>query len=326
MGRSPKAVILMYHRVFDSAIDPWGLSVTPSHFAEHLQVLKQQANPMGLAELAAAHRRGEVPERAVAVTFDDGYADNLHHATPLLEEYGIPATIFITTGFVGSSREMWWDELERVLLTPGSLPERLKLTISGTVRSWELGTAARYTPEEAQADAGTRAWDGKPGSRLAFYYDVWDALRKLPAQERQPLQDQVIQWAGAATASRESHRALTQDELVTLSQSEVIEIGAHTVTHPSLPVHSREIQQSEIQTSKAQLEQLLSREISSFSYPFGDFDRHSVTAAKNCGFDMACSTVQESVWKGSQRFQLPRYEVLDWDGNTFGQKLQHWLA
>ena len=65
---------------------------------------------------------GDVPSAGVVVTFDDGYADNFHNAKPLLERYEIPATVFVTTGYLQDQREFWWDELERILLQPGTLP------------------------------------------------------------------------------------------------------------------------------------------------------------------------------------------------------------
>src|SRR5262245_38128283 len=111
-----RAVILMYHRIADVPLAPWSMCVAPEHFAAHLLMLRQYAIPMSLNQLAHAYHAGNLPQRAVAITFDDGYADNLHHAKPLLERYGIPATVFVTTGYVGSTREFWWDELERVLL------------------------------------------------------------------------------------------------------------------------------------------------------------------------------------------------------------------
>jgi peptidoglycan/xylan/chitin deacetylase (PgdA/CDA1 family) len=81
----------------------------------------------------------------VVITFDDGYADNLHNAKPLLERYDIPATVFVTTGHIGHEREFWGDELDRLLLQPSTLPELLGLSINGSPYQWELGEVAHYT-------------------------------------------------------------------------------------------------------------------------------------------------------------------------------------
>ena len=117
---SPPAEILLYHRVNDFLSDPFMLCVTPQNFAEHLQVIHEVGHPIQLEELARGMHDGNMPRRAVCVTFDDGYADNLYTAKPLLERYDVPATVFMTTGSMGRSRELWWDELERVFLQPGS--------------------------------------------------------------------------------------------------------------------------------------------------------------------------------------------------------------
>src|SRR5262245_22040769 len=106
-----RALILMYHRVAEPPMDPWYLSVSPRHFAEQLDVLRQHARLLRVDQLSRALRDGDVPDRSVVVTFDDGYADNLRTAKSLLELYNVPATVFLTTGYIGQDREFWWDEL-----------------------------------------------------------------------------------------------------------------------------------------------------------------------------------------------------------------------
>src|SRR5262245_31484652 len=93
-------VILLYHRVTRLELDPWGLSVTPEHFAEHLEVLRRFPR-IPLNEVRRpVWRTGQAALR-FAITFDDGYFDNLDQAAPLLEKYDTPATFFIATGYIG---------------------------------------------------------------------------------------------------------------------------------------------------------------------------------------------------------------------------------
>lgn len=320
-----KAVILMYHRVAEVELDPWGLCVTPQHFASHLEVLQKYARPISLQQLTQAHRAGNIPHRAVVVTFDDGYADNLHNAKPILERYNIPATVFITTGHIGSQREFWWDELDRVLLQPGKLPEKLCLEINGSPQKWELGTAEEYSKEDYQRDRDRKAWEALPGSRLAFYYSVWQQLQSLPAQVRQQAQDEILSWAGADATARPTYRSLVLEEIHTLGQGGFVEIGAHTVTHPFLSVHSVAVQREEIQQSKAELEKLLAHPVTSFAYPFGDYTEETVPLIPEAGFACACSVVQDRVWWQSDCFEFPRFGVENWTGEEFHKQLTRWF-
>src|SRR4051794_33457131 len=99
-SRRGRGVILLYHRVGDADADAWNLTVTPGRFEEHLQLLSSEFRPLPLRELAQGARRGTLPRRAVGVSFDDGYADNLKVAVPLLVDWHVPATVFVATGFV----------------------------------------------------------------------------------------------------------------------------------------------------------------------------------------------------------------------------------
>ena len=155
-----RGLILMYHRVAEVDSDPWGLCVSPRHFSEQLEVLTEYGTPLGLSRFIQALNRGRLPPRPIVVTFDDGYIDNLSHATPLLERYEVPATIFLVSGAMGRRREFWWDELERVLLQPGPLPKDLQLTIAGNLQSWSLGGATDYDSDSFLLHRGWRVKGG----------------------------------------------------------------------------------------------------------------------------------------------------------------------
>ena len=114
----PGVAILGYHRVCNGTPDPLGLSTSPANFEAHLAVIARLGAPLRLAEAAASIAGGQVPRRAVVLTFDDGYADNLHAVLPLLQGRGIPATIFVTSGNRGG--EFWWDRLARMRQNSGS--------------------------------------------------------------------------------------------------------------------------------------------------------------------------------------------------------------
>ena len=322
---SSKGVILMYHRVAEPDIDPWGLCVAPRHFAEHLEVLRKYAHPISLQQLAQAHRNGNIPSRAVAVTFDDGYADNLYQAKPLLAQYDIPATVFVTAGYIGQNREFWWDELERLLLQPGKLPEKLCLNINGSTHQWELGEAANYSEAEYQRDHKLRVCESQPGSRLFLCHLLGQLLQPLPEEERLQTLDELVTWTKAGSIARPTHRPLSWEELRELGEGGLVEIGAHTVTHPLLSAHSPDFQREEIQQGKVYLEEKLERPVASFAYPYGNYTPETVRLAREARFDCACSVVEDIVWRESDRFQLPRFEVGNWNPEELIERLLKWF-
>jgi peptidoglycan/xylan/chitin deacetylase (PgdA/CDA1 family) len=315
----------MYHSLAKVGSDPWGLSVTPAHFAEQLEVLQNDAHPIRLQELSQAHQAGHIPQRAVVITFDDGYANNLHQAKPLLERYNIPATIFVTTGYLGKDREFWWDELDRILLQPGTLPEILELKIRGCNYRWDLGGASCYRADEWQTHRQYRAWEGGRGSRQEIYYSLWQHLLPVPENERRDVLDEIAAWSKTERTTRPTHRSLLPEEIGALEQGELIEIGAHTVTHPFLSTHSILYQKDEILQSKAYLEELLNHPIMTFSYPHGDYTTETLTLLKEAPFNCACTVEATTVWRQTDSYQLPRFQVQDWNGDEFAKKLAGWF-
>lgn len=321
-----RALILMYHRVIDLPSDPQLLCVTPAHFAEHLEILRRDYQPLSLLQLAKALGEGTLPNRAVVVTFDDGYADNLENAAPVLRRQGIPATVFVTSGALGRHEEFWWDELDRLILQPGVLPDPLELRIGERVYRWETGPSATYTVDDARLH---RDWHVErpvdPGPRQHLYRSLYDVLQPLPAEPRRCALDQLRALAGVDSAGRTTHRTLTVAEVVRLSQDGLIEVGAHTVTHPLLATLPVATQRGEIEQSKACLEEVLGKPVVSFSYPHGSRGTETVAIARAAGFACAGSSDPDPVWPDADPFQLPRVVVRDWDGDMFARQMKEWM-
>jgi len=135
-----RAVILIYHRIADHCPDPQLLCVNPSRFAEHLDYLNSHFKVISLEDLRHAIVESELNRKSVVVTFDDGYVDNLLNAKPVLERYETPATVFVSSGYIGRDREMVSDELERIILGSEDLPEVIEVDIAGESYSWQIGT------------------------------------------------------------------------------------------------------------------------------------------------------------------------------------------
>jgi peptidoglycan/xylan/chitin deacetylase (PgdA/CDA1 family) len=323
-GFERRVLILLYHRVAESRSDPWELCVSPRHFAEHLEVLRQHTRPVRLQQLTQTFTEGNLPERSVVITFDDGYADNLYNAKPMLEHSDIPATFFLSTGYIGHEREFWWDELERLLLQPGTLPKTLHLSANGRSYRWELGEAVDYTEDAFDYYRRWRAWEKAPTSRHALYSSLWELLNPMSEAERQKVLDEILRWAGGESMARPTHRSLSLEEVVALAQGELSEIGAHTVTHPALSALPAASQRGEIRQSKARLEEILCCPVPSFSYPYGNqhhYTAETVSIVREAGFACACSNFAGVVERTTDPSQLPRAAVPDYGGKKFARWL-----
>jgi peptidoglycan/xylan/chitin deacetylase (PgdA/CDA1 family) len=103
--------ILLYHRIADDRMDPYGLCVSPNDFHEQMVLVRDRYAPRSLDELAGDLHANRLANRSVAITFDDGYLDNLTTASPILVSAGLPATFFATTQNLSEPQPYWWDVL-----------------------------------------------------------------------------------------------------------------------------------------------------------------------------------------------------------------------
>lgn len=322
---APGCLILLYHRVVDLPTDPYLLTVSPAHFAEHMNVLRKMARPIALQRLANALRDGKIPRRAVAVTFDDGYFDNLEYAKPLLERYDVPATFFVAPEVSTDTGEFWWDTLERIFLQPGSLPPTLRLTIDGVLHEWQLGSSAVYTADEfARHYSWNYGRKDDPTPRQAVLRSIHRLLSSLSDDKRKSALQELRAWAGVDATLRPDYRTLTPAQTMCLAQGELCRVGAHTMTHPVLAKLSPERQHHEIRQSKSRLEQIVGQPVTSFAYPHGlksDYSDTTVDMVRRAGFDCACAAFPGIVRYDADMHQLPRLLIRNDDGDSFAERL-----
>jgi peptidoglycan/xylan/chitin deacetylase (PgdA/CDA1 family) len=320
---APHVVLLLYHRVADLPLDPQLLTVSADHFNEQLEILRRYTRLITLDELTIALREGRLPRRGVAITFDDGYADNLYNAAPLLERHEIPATVFVTAGQLGCRTEFWWDELERLLLLPGKLPATLSLSINGSDDHWNVNGAAGYTEEDYQRNGGWHIEQTEdPTPRHKLYRSLYHRLHALHGTERQSIIERLQTWAAKDSLCRPSHRMLTEDEIVFMAKGGLIQVGAHTMTHPMLTRLPAAAQRDEIVQSKASLEEMLNRPVHSFAYPHGAYSDETLACVREAGFVCACSSDTAVVLPDADPLRLPRFVVRNWDGDRFHRWLK----
>ncbi len=246
VGRWQGLLVLNYHRVgeaADSMLDRGIYSATQDEFDRQLDFLKRQFDVVGVSDLAQVmSERG----RAVLITFDDGYRDNYEYAFPVLKRHGLPATFFLTSGFIDTTALAWWDEIawmvhssrERWLFPFDVLPELLTLS--------------------------------SPADRETAITRLLQVYKALPADETEKFLEDLGIRAGTGRGSPELARDLWLSwDMIREMDRGGMDIGGHTVSHPVLSRHSLEAQRHEIVESKERIEAMIGHPITAFSYPVG---------------------------------------------------------
>jgi len=315
----PGGLILSYHRVADTALDPWGVAVSPGHFEEHLAVIRRFGQPIRLSQLTDRLKEGKSVKGTVALTFDDGYADNYSNAYPLLEKYDTPATIFLVSGTIAARRAFWWEELNALLLRPSCLPPVLELPIRGSTHRIELAEAAVYSEADRRRDMASSIWHAEPGTRLHFYREVWELLQQLTASEQAVALNHLREWASLPSSTLVRPLSMSAQQIRSLASTGLIDIGGHTVTHAKLPCHDEDYQRNEIETDKTTLEEIIEGPVTSFAYPHGAHCPTTLRLVQAAGYKRACAGAWGRVRSRANPFLLPRYEVSNWDSDRFAR-------
>ncbi|HEY1386768.1 MAG TPA: polysaccharide deacetylase family protein [Dongiaceae bacterium] len=278
--------------------------------------LKAERLPLPMDAFVAKLEDGTLPSHAVAVTFDDGYLDNLTHAKPLLDQAGVPATIFLATGQLGQDREFWWDELARLVLGQRGGAD-------GQLRIGERSIVVHLAPLAFDEPVRTdwRAWQPAKTPRQRLYFDLWSVLRALDEAARVEATGALRRILRDETANP-ADLAMQPADIARLVAQPGIDIGAHSRSHQPLPALSPAERSAEIEGSRNDCERLTGRRVHGFAYPHGDRDAETMRLVRDLGFAWACSTHDAPVDPVRfDRFDLPRRQVLDWDVAAFEREL-----
>lgn len=296
-----KIATLLYHRVINLENDLHELAVTPDHFYMQMKYLKEHYNIVRFDDTW-----NTVEEKSICITFDDGYEDNFAQALPILKDLYIPATIFVSTGTLGTKKELWWDELERILLTGTSYKDQF------TLKHYLFG----YTYNTSTLQERTKV----------YYILHWIMYNQITIEEREDFLHQLRDWAEMGEEGRKDNLIVGIDKLKEASTSDIITIGAHTVHHPSLSTLCYEEQQKEIAKSKDTLEQLLNKCVTVFSYPFGcknDYNNDTLKICKDLKIIKAASNFRGiyDTDRENNEFQIPRNIVRNWSEKRFEREI-----
>jgi len=314
-------IILSYHRIADPGLDPWGLRVSPENFENQLSVIRKFGAPVSLRDFVSSYQTGNVPKNAVVITFDDGYSDNFTEALPLLKEFDIPSTIFVSSGFIGKPY-FWWDALETIFLRPNRLPRNLTLCLDSGQAEWNLGNAVHYTREQYEKDCISCKWRGEPGSRLRIYHEVYETLWLVPFRRRLEIVSEIVQWAGYDNCDFAVCIPLSTSQIRKFDSEDLITIGAHTVNHLPLDTVNGNERNDEIFDCREKLQGIISKLVDTFAYPHGKYDHESSKLLEKYDFLCACTTEESPVNKRCNPFLLPRFAA----ANVGGPEFLNWLS
>ena len=300
-NRMARVLTLLYHRVINLKYDKNLLAVTPDNFYRQMMFLKKNYPIVRFEQ-----DWKDLNNDAVCITFDDGYFDNFINALPILKEMDIPATVFVTTGNIDSTREFWWDELERILLDTQRVYQKV----------------FKLDDEMFSCQWSTQSFDDREELYATLHWLMHD---KITVDKREEWMSQLREWSNAGTMGRMQNQGMQINRIERIPQ--LLTIGAHTVNHPSLRNLSVQEQEYEICQSIQQLEKMLQRKITTFSYPFGtenDFDEIAVEICKREKIHKAASCIS-GIWKpGDDEYRIPRKIVRNWDIDEYARKIEEY--
>lgn len=274
--------ILIYHRVNDEH-DPF-FPATPRHvFETQMEYLASRYIPCPLDEAVLRLERGELPENAVAVTFDDGYRDNYLYAYPILRRYGVPATIFLSTGVIGTSEVLWFEH------------------VFTAFRRTQRSAVESFCPPTRMIPIGSMS------ERQAALHEVLNLCRSLSDEERRELVSTLLHRL-EVRADPQPGLMLSWDEVRRMSGGGVT-FGCHTMTHPILSHVSPDRFHDEIVRPKQLIEEKTGQAVVSFAYPNGrraDYSSGVKQALLKAGYRYAVTTEPGSNQTGDDLFELRR--------------------
>lgn len=307
LSRQQRLCILTYHRILATHDPLLESEVDLATFRWQMQLLRQSFNVLPLPDALQRMQEGRLPPRAVSITFDDGYRSIVEMALPVLQEFDLTATVFITTAHLDGG-SMWNDRIiEAVRLLPDGPIDWSKLHLGRDL-------VQKLAPViDAQ-------------SRLSIATSLNNHAKYLLPDERQQLITGLEKLAGITAVA---DLMLNRDMLCHLAQ-QGIEIGGHTVNHPILSKLDDAQSRQEIFENKDTLEQIIGRPLRVFAYPNGkvgiDYDERHIQFVKQAGYEAAFTTATGSAGINSDRYQIPRSRPWDASPLMFGLRLLHWLT
>lgn len=286
--------ILSYHRFspFKEIIPSIPSSVAQASFGEQIAYLCRNFQPVPLSFIAhCIHQKKPFPKNAITITIDDGYKDNYFYAYPILKKYGVPATIFLATSYIGGLQTPWEAKIS-FAISHTSLKE---IFIEGI---------------------GKFALENEKKKYIATKLII-KRLKKFSHRRKNLLIEELLRICGAEVLPDLGEKLMLSWEEIKEMSENGIEFGAHTLTHPELTRMPLWEAKEEIERSKREIEEKLGKPVISFAYPSGLYNEEVVELVRRAGFLCAVTTNLEEVKPWSNPYKLGRATGIDEDFPKF---------
>jgi peptidoglycan/xylan/chitin deacetylase (PgdA/CDA1 family) len=298
------SAVLMYHRVAPLSRDVHQIAITPEAFRSQLETLTRKRHVVPLGDLVTAARDGSPPHGCVALTFDDGYLDNLEIVLPILEEFSAPATFFLTSAGLPRPHRYWWDVLEAAVLDNPRLGDTVALVVDGEVRAFPAHDHA---------------------ARRATHDALYPLLKDRGAAAREALVEQI-----AALVSGDRFdpmaRPLLTEEARGLAHHPLIDIGGHTVHHLPLATVTPDDVFREVFDNRSTLEHLIGKPVRHFAYPHGSTSPAVVQTVEAAGFEAAVTCEARPLRAREHPLCVPRVGTCEESGASLSTRLAALVA
>lgn len=276
-ARGQNHVLLMYHRVID---DPFaeheyaqtGTAVSKRAFEAQIRYISLKFKILTAGDYIESLREGRpLPKQCAVVTFDDGWLDNYENAYPILKSYRVPATIFVCTGFLNTTKKLWFHEILHSIKWQGLSSEQLARALM------------RFLPDKSiESDVRSLLADAQP--RDVVIDNFFHLVKSLGANQLEELSSELMKLSGKSDTAWEQRRfMMTWDEIRSLDM-QIVEIGSHGQSHRLLTSIPQVDAKREIHESKAEIESNLGTNVRTFAYPNGTYDENIKRMVLEAGY------------------------------------------
>jgi peptidoglycan/xylan/chitin deacetylase (PgdA/CDA1 family) len=298
-------IVVYYHRVCgrENDLSSREIIISKETFEKQIEFLKNNFNIVPLEAIVDRMKSGAIRFSGdLVITFDDGYIDNYTHAYPILKKHGVPATIFITTDYIGTDRFFWWDRIHR-------LTREICKRKEGLIEINDHSIPEDFKPLLEQFCKGR-----------STFTPITDYLKKKGKKVRDDIINRLEERLGLVENQEKKVRQFLSWEEVKEMQNNGITFGSHSHTHPVLTESSDDDVLKELTLSKKMIEEATGTIAWAFAYPDGWFDDRLKDLVMRAGYTCAFQTSRRPIHGKVDLFAIPRKMVKEGHSRGYGNR------